>query len=60
VKRGRTPRKLGMLARGAQSEELRQRRQSGVVDINSGRTLATLVKGWDMAKIHRTPQVSAK
>jgi len=41
-----------MLARGAQLEELRQGRQSGVVDINSGRTLATLVKGWDMMNVY--------
>jgi hypothetical protein len=36
VKRGGTPGKLEMLTRGAQSEGLRQRRQSGVVDINGG------------------------
>jgi len=36
VKRGGAPGKLGMLTRGAQSEGLRQRRQSGVMDINGG------------------------
>jgi hypothetical protein len=36
VKRGGTPGKLGMLARETQSEGLRQRKQSGVMDINGG------------------------
>jgi hypothetical protein len=36
VKRGGITGKLGMLARGAQLERLRQRRQIGVVDMDCG------------------------
>ena len=36
VRRGKTLGKLRMLTRWGQSEEQRQRRQSGVVDINGG------------------------
>jgi hypothetical protein len=42
--------KLGRLIRGAQSERPGEKRQSGVVDIDSGLrqgVLATLVRTWD-------------
>jgi hypothetical protein len=55
VIRGGTPGKLGMLVRGAMSARPRQRRQSGVVDINGelreGVHQQRWVRAWDVTNI---------